>query len=183
MDQARLLLADDEPVVRDTYAEILRAAGHAVDVAADGEAVLELVRAKPYDLLLTDLVFPPTDGIRVLKEVKRARPTLLVVVFSGRADVSSVMDAFRNGAYDFLEKPVPRAKLLELANRALEIRKMGEQRRRMAEDLESERGKVVELKQQLGVGSRSGEAATASRSLCVQGENGQSKSSAAADSS
>ena len=56
MEAARLLLADDEEAIRETYSEILRAAGHEVDVAADGDEVLEKVRNHPYDLLLTDLV-------------------------------------------------------------------------------------------------------------------------------
>ena len=151
MEQARILLADDEPAVREAYAEMLRAAGHEVDVAADGEAVNRMIRSKPYDMLFTDLVFPPTDGITVLKEAKRIRPTMLVVVFTGFAAVEHVLQAFRSGAYEFLEKPVPRARLLELADRALEIRTLGSRRRRVAEDLESERGKVMQLKQQLGL--------------------------------
>ena len=72
-DQARLLIADDEPVIRDGYARLLTEAGHRVETAADGDEVMDRVRTSPYDLLLTDLCFPPTDGISVLKEVKRMR--------------------------------------------------------------------------------------------------------------
>jgi two-component system response regulator HydG len=151
MDRARLLLADDEQAVRETYAEILTGGGNDVDLAADGEAVLERIRAMPYDMLLVDLVFPPTDGIAILKEVKRIRPETLVVLFSGYAAVDNVLSAFRAGAYDFLQKPLDIAKLHELAGRALEIRKLGDKRRRMAEELENERLKVMRLKQQLAL--------------------------------
>ena len=151
MVSARLLLADDEAMVREPYAQLLTAAGHEVDTAADGDEVLHKIRSQPYDMLLTDLVFPPTDGIAVLKEVKRIRPSVLVVVFSGFASVENVLKAFRAGAYDFLEKPVPRERLLELADRALEIRTMGEKRRRLSEELETERLKVMQLKQELGL--------------------------------
>jgi len=150
-DQARLLLADDEPSIRQTYAELLEMGGHQVDTVSDGQQVVDKVRAVPYDLLLMDLVFPPTDGIRVLREVKRIRPSMLVVLFSGQATVETVLSAFRSGAFDFLEKPVPQEKLLELAARALEIRKMGDQRRRLAEELESERLRSMQLRKQLGL--------------------------------
>jgi two-component system response regulator HydG len=129
---------------------LLAAAGHEVETAADGEETLGKVRANPYDLLLTDLIFPPTDGIAVLREVKRIRPSMLAVVFSGHATVDNVLRAFRAGAFDFLQKPVAPEKLNELAMRALEIREMGDRRRRLAEELENERLKVMQLRQQLG---------------------------------
>jgi DNA-binding NtrC family response regulator len=151
MDRARLLIADDEPNIRETYAEILGAAGHDVQTAADGDQVAELVGRTPFDLALVDLVFPPTDGVEVLKQVKQLRPSTLVVVFSGHAEVGSVLRAFRSGAFDFLEKPVDADALLGLASRALEIRRMGERRRQLAEELESERLKVIQLKQQLSM--------------------------------
>ena len=150
-DQARLLLADDEPSIRETYAELLAMGGHQVDTAGDGQQVVEKVRAVPYDLLLMDLVFPPTDGIHVLREVKRIRPSMLVVLFSGQATVETVLGGFRSGAFDFLEKPVPQEKLMELASRALEIRTMGDQRRKLAEELESERLRSMQLRKQLGL--------------------------------
>jgi len=151
MAGARILLADDELGIREAYSELLIRAGHSVDTAADGEEVLAKVRNVPYDLLLTDLVFPPSDGIAVLKQVKQIRPSMLVVLFSGHAAVDNVLSAFRGGAFDVLEKPLDAGQLEELASRALSIRGMGEKRRRMAEDLENERLRVMQLKQQLGL--------------------------------
>ena len=70
MDQARLLIGDDEEFIRDAYAELLASEGHYVDTAADGDAVLHKLRTGTYDMLVTDLVFPPTDGIaQALKAV------------------------------------------------------------------------------------------------------------------
>jgi len=150
MDGARLLLGDDDPEVLRTYAELLAHRGHSVDTAADGSEMIERVRAKAYDLILTDLVFPPSSGIEVLEEVKRIRPSMLAVVFSGHATVETVLRAFRAGAYDFLQKPLAGEKLDELAQRALGLREMGQRRRRLAEELENERLKVLQLRQQLG---------------------------------
>jgi len=151
VDGARFLLADDDSSVRDAYAELLQSAGHQVDTAADGEQTLERMRQASYDMVLLDLVFPPTDGIALLREIKRMRPSTLVTIFSGKADVESVLGAFRAGAFDFLEKPLGGPKLLELGARAQEIARMGEKRRRMAEELESERLRSLQLRQQLGL--------------------------------
>ena len=118
MEPAHVLIADDEAEIRRTYAELLSTAGHAVDTAADGDEVLEKVRANDYDMLLTDLRFPPTDGVTILREVKRIRPRMLVVIFTGHASVDSVVDSFRSGAFDFVPKPMAHEKLLELASRA-----------------------------------------------------------------
>jgi len=73
------------------------------------------------------------------------------VIFTGHAAVGNVMRAFRSGAFDFVEKPVAREKLLELATKSVEIRNMGAQRRAIAEELESQRFEVMQLKQQLGL--------------------------------
>ncbi|MDH3627695.1 MAG: sigma-54 dependent transcriptional regulator [Acidobacteriota bacterium] len=147
---ARILLADDEWTVLETYAEILRSAGHQVDTTTNGEEVLAKVREREYDLLLTDLVIPPTDGITVLKEAKKVRPSMLGVVFSGHCDVTNVLAAFRSGALDVLEKPLPTESLLSLAQRAVSIREMGDRRRKLSEELESERTRVLQLQQQIG---------------------------------
>ena len=148
-DYARLLIADDEEVIRDSYAQLLARSGHSVDTAANGDEVLEKVREHAFDMLFVDVHFPPTDGLKLLREVKRIRPKILVVLFTGHASVPTVLDGFRSGAFEFLEKPVDGARLVELAQRALEIRQMGEKRSRLAEELEHERLNVLKLRQQL----------------------------------
>jgi len=150
-DKAKILVADDEDGVREVYAQILSEAGHEADTATTGTEALEKIRRVSYDLVLTDLVFPPTDGIKVLEEIKRVCPSTLVVVFSGMATVDKVLSAFRKGAYDFLLKPVDLPRLLELAERALSVREMGERRRRLAEELENERLRVMELRRHLAL--------------------------------
>ncbi len=149
MAQARILVADDDPRVLDTCVELLRQAGHDVTAAATGDEVLDRVRAGGFDLALQDLVFPPTDGVTVLREIKQIRPSLPVVIVSGHADVDAVIQAYRAGAFEFVLKPVAAEKLLELGARAVAIRDLGENRRRLAEELESERHRVMQLKQRL----------------------------------
>jgi len=149
--KARLLIADDEPEIRTVMSRIATEAGHRVETAADGIATLDKVRADSFDLVLVDLQFPPTDGLTLLREIKRIQPRTLVVVFTGHARVENVLVAFRGGAFDVLEKPVRRAKLLELAQRACEVRELGRKRQSLARELEGERLKVMKLRQQLDI--------------------------------
>jgi DNA-binding NtrC family response regulator len=145
-----ILVADDDHDLCEVYARILAEEGHRVDRAHDGDETLRKIQANAYDLLFTDLVFPPTDGIRVLQEVKRLRPSTLVIVVSGQASAEDVLSAFRAGAFDFLVKPVAADRLAALADRAVALREAGEERRRMAQELENERLRVMELQRQLG---------------------------------
>jgi two-component system response regulator HydG len=149
VETAKILVADDEPTVRELHAEMLRHRGHQVDTASDGTEVVERVRAERYDLILADIVFPPTDGIDVLTTVKRIRPSTPVVLVTGHASVDYLLRGFRAGAFDIIPKPVQSETLEALAERSIEIRKMGDSRRRMAEELESERSKVIRMRREL----------------------------------
>ena len=89
LEQAHLLIGDDDPGIRETMAEILTDLGHRVDVVADGDALLGQVRARSYDMVLCDVQFPPTNGITLLREIKRLQPKTLVVIFTGHATVTT----------------------------------------------------------------------------------------------
>jgi two-component system response regulator HydG len=147
--EARILIADDDDGVRNVLGRILQAGGHEPTEVSNGKDLLDRVRAQTWDLLLLDVVFPDSDGLDLLREVKQLRPSLLVVMMTGFATVERVIGAYRGGAFDFIEKPVDSAKLLELAQRAVAVRNMGEKRRRMAQELESERHRVQQLRQRL----------------------------------
>jgi two-component system response regulator HydG len=148
---AKILIADDDVDVLDAYAGILSNAGHQVDTATDTDQAVDKARSEAYDLILTDLVFPPADGISVLQEVKRIRPSTMVVLFSGMPNVDTVLSAFRKGAFDFLVKPVGSSDLRELAERVVSLQRQGAERRELAEELENERLKVMALRRQLGM--------------------------------
>jgi DNA-binding NtrC family response regulator len=147
--EARLLIGDAEQGARESYARLLSAAGHRVETAATGTEVLERVREQQFDMLFINHDVPPTDGVQLLHEIKKISASILVVLFSGAGSVQHVLGAFRAGAYEFLETPIEREQLLALADRAVSISQMGQQRRAMAEDLANERNKVLDLRAQL----------------------------------
>ena len=102
---ARVLVVDDEDVVRRSYAAILEETNCEVRGAADGDAGLAAMQAQPYDVVLLDLRMPGIDGMSVLKAMKRRWPDSEIVVITGYPEVDTAKEAMRAGAYDYIGKP------------------------------------------------------------------------------
>jgi len=116
----RILIVDDEPASRLALAELLSGWGHRVEQAVDGhEALRRAVEFRP-DIVLSDLVMPQTDGLWLLKTLREEQPDCPVVMVTGRGSVDVAVQAIKEGAYDFIEKPLDAAKLKVIIARALE---------------------------------------------------------------
>lgn len=105
---ARILVADDDESVRAAARRALTAAGHEVEDAVDGQAVLDLHRAKPYDLLLLDLYMPGTDGLEAIIRLTQEFPNVRIVAISGggyRAKTDVLHMALNVGARQTVAKP------------------------------------------------------------------------------
>lgn len=113
-ETSRLILAEDDPRLRMRFGRLLRSAGWHVDEVRDGAAVLELVQAEDYDVVLLDLRLPELDGLAVLECLQGAESSPAVVLMSGHLDVDSTLAALRSGAAEVLEKPIPPARLLSV---------------------------------------------------------------------
>ena len=123
MDQAKILVVDDEPDIRELVSEILEDEGHEVTVAEDGAAArAAFARNKP-DLVLLDIWMPDVDGITLLKEWSAGgKLDCPVVIMSGHGTVETAVEATRLGAHDFIQKPVSLARLLAVVSQALDSR-------------------------------------------------------------
>src|SRR6202050_3206069 len=119
----RVLVADDEEGVRTFLAESLERAGHEVTQVADGEGALRAVHDEPFDVVLTDLRMPGTDGMTVVRTVRTQQPDVEVIVLTAFGDVATAVEAMKLGAFDYLQKPVssPTA-IRELVTGAIERR-------------------------------------------------------------
>jgi two-component system response regulator FlrC len=95
--------------------------GHAVELAEDGERAKSLFSGQKFDLVVTELKLPRLDGISLLKEVKKLRPQVPVIVMSSGGAVEDAVSAMREGAQDFLIKPFPNEAILESLNRAFSL--------------------------------------------------------------
>ncbi|HUZ46799.1 MAG TPA: sigma-54 dependent transcriptional regulator [Terriglobia bacterium] len=119
MPEGSVLVVDDEKRQREIYRDILQDEGYEAVTAPSAEAALNLVAQKRFDLVLTDLNLTGINGIQLLTEILRADPTVAVVLITGYPSIESAIDATRRGVYQYLEKPVDRARLLEVVNDAL----------------------------------------------------------------
>ncbi len=119
---AKLLFIDDEDIVLKSCRRIFAGDDWEVDTALSGEQGLEKALAKSYDVVITDLKMPGMGGIEVLKRLRRERPELLVVVFTGYANVETAREALKNGAFDYIPKPFTPEEITDVVRNAVQAR-------------------------------------------------------------
>lgn len=135
--QGHILVIDDEPVVRESLAVYLSDSGFQVDTAKSGDEGLALFRNKRPDLVICDLRMPLFDGLDVLKAINAESTETPVIVVSGQGSMNDVVTALRNGAVDYLFKPLIELEVLEHSvRRALERGQLLKQNRQIREQLE-----------------------------------------------
>jgi len=115
----RVLVADDEPSVRELLAKTLALAEYDVDVAIDGRAAVERLRVLPYDLLITDLKMPGADGLTVIREARRLKADIPIIIITGFSSEASAIEAVNLGVSGYLTKPFRVPRVLSVAARAL----------------------------------------------------------------
>ncbi|HUR33449.1 MAG TPA: response regulator [Vicinamibacterales bacterium] len=115
----RILVVDDEPSIRDLLAKTLALAEYDVDVAPDGRTALERMRHAPYDLLIADLKMPGIDGLSVIREAKRYKANLPVIIITGYSTESAAIEAVNLGVSGYLTKPFRVPQVLAAAAKAL----------------------------------------------------------------
>ncbi len=120
----RILIIDDEAILRDAAAEALRRAGHEVDAFDAGRPALDAFAQSGYDLVISDLRMPGMDGTAVLEEARRLAPDVPFIIVTAFGTVETAVGAMKKGAYDFIIKPYKLEELEALAARALEHRRL-----------------------------------------------------------
>src|SRR5262245_12056696 len=103
---ARILVVDDEALIRDTLAEYLASEGFAVSACATGEQALERAAEQPYDVALCDVQLPGLDGLELLERLLKLSPRTFVLLITAYATVENAVEAFQRGAHDYLMKPI-----------------------------------------------------------------------------
>ncbi|HBF35349.1 TPA: hypothetical protein DDW35_12380 [Candidatus Sumerlaeota bacterium] len=116
----RILIVDDEEILRQYFIKSLETEGHSCWEASNGLEALVAIQSGLYDLVITDLLMPQMDGMEVLKYIGEMEQKPLVVVLTAHADVNKAVQAMKLGAYDFLVKPILNASLCSVVHRALE---------------------------------------------------------------
>ena len=134
--KATILVVDDERNIREGLRRALEFDGHAVVTAADGREALSVLANEEIDLVIADLRMPRLSGDQLLKQVAERHPTVRVIILTGHATVEVAVQAMRDGAYDFLEKPVNLERLGLLVERALAERKLTLSNRELRRELD-----------------------------------------------
>ncbi|MFC1474705.1 sigma-54-dependent transcriptional regulator [bacterium] len=124
MKEASVLIVDDEKNILSTMGMALESNGYAISTCENGEDALKLLGKSRYDLVLLDVMMPGIDGLEVLKRARNMHPDLIVIIMSGHGNISTAVQATKLGAYDFLEKPISREKLLLTVQRAIDFRRL-----------------------------------------------------------
>jgi len=123
-----VLIVDDERNIVLTLSRALALEGYATETAAGGKEALEKIAALPVDVVVMDVKMPDVDGLTVLRQAREARPGLPVVVMSGHGSLETVRQAFKLGAFDYLEKPITeKDKLVAVVRNALRLRSLTEE--------------------------------------------------------
>jgi two-component system response regulator FlrC len=120
---ARILVADDEPGLREFVADALELDQHVCVQAPDGKAAAKLLDERGFDLVITDLKMPGMDGMALLRKVRAEQPEVEVIVMTAHGSVDNAVEAMKLGAFEFLQKPLSGPDELRLlAQRAIERR-------------------------------------------------------------
>jgi two-component system response regulator AtoC len=101
----KILIVDDESIVRESLSDWLDGAGYDVEVAESGEAALPIIKKKKPKIMVADLVMPGMTGIELMNEAKKIVPMLSTVIITAHATIQSAITAIREGAFDYIEKP------------------------------------------------------------------------------
>src|SRR6478609_3843106 len=120
----KVLVVDDDADLRLSVASALSENHYVVDQAKDGEEGVNRVRAGHYDLVLLDVNMPNMSGLEALKEIKSHDPSIIVIMLTAFSNVRGAVEATKEGAYNYLEKPIKAENLVYLVDKALKAKHM-----------------------------------------------------------
>ncbi len=128
---ARVLVVDDEAVLRDVLETLLTQAGYRVVLAEDGATGLALARRESFDAAIVDVMLPEIGGLQLLEELKRVDPDLVVLMVTAFASVETAIAAMKKGAFDYVGKPFKHEELLHILGNALKQRRLQDENRQL----------------------------------------------------
>jgi len=133
-DKTKILVVDDEEVVRLSHIRTLASIHCSVEVVRNGKEALQVMEQRPADVVLLDLRMPGMDGMSVLKMIKQRWPETEVVIITGYPTIETAKEAVRLGAYDYLAKPVGPGDVVNVANGAMTQKKWALHKDRTGQD-------------------------------------------------
>jgi DNA-binding NtrC family response regulator len=136
----RVLVVDDEEVIRDVLESLLEREGWNVGVAENAAEAIELFETDPYDVVLLDLMLPDRPGLEVLREIRRRDPDAVVVIVTAYSSIEGAIQAMREGAFHYIPKPFQNQEVLLTVRKGAEARRLTEENRRLKQELSKQYG-------------------------------------------
>jgi len=133
----RILVVDDESLTRNSLSELLYMSGYSVETAGDGVEALNILQEKRADLVITDLKMPNLDGLTLLREIKMKHPNTPVIMITGYGSVTTAVDAMKQGAYDYVTKPINDQEIELIIKRVFEKKDIVEENKYLRNKVES----------------------------------------------
>jgi len=171
----RILVIDDESAIRDSLKMTLEYDGYDVMTAATGEEGVKLVEREAPDLVFLDIKMPGMDGIEVLQKLRHLVEVTPIVVISGHADINTAVEATKLGAFDFIEKPLERERILVTVRNAVDTRRLKTENKSYRRDAEKKYQIVGDSPVLAVVRSAIQKASPTNATVLIWGESGVGK--------
>ncbi len=171
----RILVVDDETAIREAIRMTLEYEGYKIDEARSGQEGLDKATKTDYDAILLDIKMPILDGIEVLENLRTQKVTSPVVMVSGHGDVHTAVECTKRGAFDFLEKPLNRDKLLLTVRNAVRLRQVEDENIELKSKAEKEYQLVGDSQNMRELKSQVERAAPTKATVLIEGESGTGK--------
>lgn len=178
MQSRKVLVVDDERIIRDACRMVLADKGMAVQVCGSGSECLDAAAEDRIDVILLDMRLPDISGLEVLKTIRKARPDIYIVIITGYSTVQNAIDAMKLGAFDYLTKPFTDDELILSVERALDKKRLVEENQSLRKELVDRFGfsnivgknpKIIEIFERIL------KVAPTDCTVLVNGENGTGK--------
>jgi putative two-component system response regulator len=134
----KILVIDDEQIIRNLIQDVLNDEGHTVEVAATGKEGIELAKKEDYELIFLDIRLPDMDGMAVLHQIKGIRPQAKSIIITAYPSLSTSQEALRAGAFDYIAKPFSIEDLVHCAKRAIEFKELSRANERLLKQLQEQ---------------------------------------------
>lgn len=172
----RILIVDDEHITRRALQRILGNRGYEIKTAANGKEALDILEKEQFSLVLTDMVMGAVDGLDILSKTKKIDPDTEVIIMTGYGSVNSAIEAIKQHAFHYLEKPLQPEEVRLLVARALEKRRLSVEVQYLRKKVDSGFGEIIgESSKLLGIKRLVRQIATSDSNVLITGESGTGK--------
>ena len=129
-----ILIVDDERSIRVTLKAFLEEEGHQVETAEEATSAMAILKERPVDVVVTDIILPKVSGVQLLQQIRETSPEVLVIMMTGEPTLETASESLRNGAVDYLQKPVNKTDIIRAVQNALHVKQLSDEKRRLEEE-------------------------------------------------